>query len=108
MPYGETGAGGVSSGVGYRSASPYTDDDEAKTTRTPSRAAASNTRCEASTLSLDVEREDVAEAAHARLAGEVEDAVEAREVELVHGQVEPPHVEPLGVLLLERAGRSSR
>ena len=51
---------------------------------------------------LDVEREDVAEAAHARLAGEVEDAVEAGEVELVAGEVEAAHVEPAGVPLLQR------
>ena len=36
-----------------------------------------------------VEREDVAEAPDARLPGEMEDAVEAGEVELVLGEVEP-------------------
>ena len=53
-------------------------------------------------VAAQVEREDVAEAPHPRLAGEVEDAVEPAEVELVLGQVEPEHVEAAGVLLLER------
>ena len=48
-----------------------------------------------------VEREHVAEAAHARLRGEVEDAVEPGEVEPILGQVDPKHVEPARVLLLQ-------
>ena len=52
-------------------------------------------------VALDVEREHVAEAPHAGLTGEMEDAVEAREFELLLRQVEPPHVQRLGVLLLE-------
>ena len=52
-------------------------------------------------VALDVEREHVAEAPHARLAREVEDTVEAREVELVPNEVALTHVQPLGVLLLE-------
>jgi hypothetical protein len=49
-----------------------------------------------------VEREYIAEAAHAGLAREVEDAVEAGEVEIVLCKVDAAHVEPAGVLLLER------
>ena len=53
-----------------------------------------------------VEREDVAEAAHAGLPGEVEDAVEAREVELVLGQVDALNLDATSsrarVLLLQR------
>ncbi len=48
----------------------------------------------------DVDREDVAEAAHARLRGEVEDAVDAVEIECILREVEPPDVEPARVLLL--------
>ena len=51
---------------------------------------------------LDVEREDVPEAAHSRLPGEMEDTVPAREVELVVREVEPPHVEAARVPLLQR------
>ena len=50
----------------------------------------------------EVEREDVAEAAHARLPGEMEDAVEAGEVERILGQVDVADVEPARVLVLER------
>ena len=46
--------------------------------------------------------EDRAEAADARLAGEVEDPVGAGEVEPILGQVEPGHVERGRVLLLPR------
>jgi hypothetical protein len=50
----------------------------------------------------DVEREHVAEAAHPRLAREMEDPVVAGEVELVLGEVDPQHVaEAGGVLLLD-------
>src|SRR5439155_21497254 len=49
----------------------------------------------------EVVLEDVAEAAHARLAGQVEDAVVAGEVELIPGEVEPEDVEPARVLLLQ-------
>ena len=48
-----------------------------------------------------VVREDVAEAAHARLRGEMEDTVEAGQVENVVGQVEPQHLEAADVLLLQ-------
>ena len=50
----------------------------------------------------EVEREDVAEAPHARLPREVEDAVEAAEVERVLGEVDVADVEAAGVLALER------
>jgi hypothetical protein len=46
--------------------------------------------------------EHLPEAAHAGLAGQVEDAVDAGEVERVAGEVEPRDVEPLGVPLLLR------
>ncbi len=49
-----------------------------------------------------VKREDVPEAAHARLAGEVEYTVEAAEVELVLGEIEPAHVQAARVPLLDR------
>ena len=58
-------------------------------------------------VATEVEREDVAEAAHAGLAREMEEPVEAGEVERVLGQVEALHVEPASVLLLQRRRRSS-
>ena len=57
-------------------------------------------RCEH--VASQVEREDVAEAAHARLPGQVEDAVEAGEIERVLGQVDVANIETAGVLVLER------
>src|SRR3954454_4137894 len=53
-------------------------------------------------VAAEVEREHVTEAADARLAGEVEDAVEAGEIELVLGEVDATHVERARVLLGER------
>ena len=53
-------------------------------------------------VAAQVERENVAEAPHARLAGEMEHPVEAREVEGIHGEVDALHVEPARVLLLQR------
>ena len=47
----------------------------------------------------DVDREHVAEAPHARLRGQVEDAVDAAEIERLVREVEPPHVQPARVLL---------
>ena len=49
-----------------------------------------------------IEREDVAEAVDARLAGEMEDPVDAGEVERVVGEVDAPDVEVARVLLLQR------
>ena len=49
----------------------------------------------------NVEREHVAEAAHAGLGGEVEHTVEAGEVERILGEVEPGDVEPARVRLLQ-------
>jgi len=46
-----------------------------------------------------VDGKDVAEAAHPRLRSEVEDAVDAVEIELVLREVEPAHVEPTRIPL---------
>jgi hypothetical protein len=48
----------------------------------------------------DVDRKDVAEAAHARLRREMEDAVDAVEVELLVGEVDAQHLEAARVLFL--------
>ena len=50
----------------------------------------------------DVHRKDAAEAAHSGLAGEVEHPVDAREAELVRGDVDALHRETARVLLLQR------
>jgi len=50
---------------------------------------------------VHVQREDVAEAPDTGLAREVEEAVEAREVDLVLCQVDAAHVERAGVLGLQ-------
>ena len=47
----------------------------------------------------NVEREDVAEAADARLRREMEDPVDAGEIERLLGQIDAAHVEPARVLL---------
>ena len=54
-------------------------------------------------VAAQVEREDVAEAAHAGLARQMEQAVQAREVQLVLGEVDAADLEPARVLLLQRA-----
>ena len=56
----------------------------------------------------NVEREDLAEAPDARLRGEMEDAVDAVEVEWLLGEIEAAHVEAARVLFLLARGRSSR
>ena len=53
-------------------------------------------------VALEVRLEHVAEAAHARLTGEVEDPVEAGEVDRIAGEVEPQDLLATGVLLLQR------
>ena len=108
IPYGETGRGGDVLGrriaLGLAVDRRGGGEDDAR--------AGGRSRLEDALarehVPLDVEREDVAEAADARLAGEVEDAVEAGEVELVAGEVEALHVNAAGVLAPSAQGRSSR
>ena len=78
------------------------DEDEANTTRTPAAAAASKTPAAREEVPPHVLLEHVAEAPHARLSGQVEDAVGAGEIEVFLCEVEARHVEPGRVLLLQR------
>jgi hypothetical protein len=86
------GALGVSSGVGYRSASPYTDDEEANTHLRPVAGRRLEDALRREHVPADVQRKDVAEAPHSCLRREVENTVEPGEVELRLREVEPPHV----------------
>ena len=102
MPYGETGRGTTSSrrrvplGVAVDRGGRREDDPHSVARRRLEEALRGEH------VALEVRLEDVAEAPHARLARQVEDAVDAREVDRVAREVEPEDLVPASVLRLQR------
>ena len=102
IPYGETGRGSdvlggrVRLGLAVDRRRRREDDADAVARRRLEEALRGEH------VPLEVGLEDVAEAAHARLPREVEDAVEPGEVDRVAREVEPADLLPARVLLLQR------
>ena len=102
MPYGDTGRG--SDVLGGRVRLGLAVDRRRRREDDPDAVARSRLEepLRGEHVPVEIGLEDVAEAPHAGLSGEMEDAVDAVEVDRVAREVEAADVEPARVLLLQR------